>query len=249
MSPQARTAATAAAILAPPAITGQAAHMFPAARTAVTAALTGGGHGSGGGHGEHERGHHGNPGELEAYIALLEEPARAEWQKPDEVVAALALEPGQVACDIGAGPGYFSLRLARAAGNAGQVFAVDVEPRMIELLRTRLEASGVRNVTPVLALPDDPLLPPAACDLILIVDTYHHFPDGPAYLRRLARSLRPGGRIVNIDFQKRELPLGPPVDRKISREAFLADARAAGLKLAGEKEFLPYQYFLILAKQ
>jgi ubiquinone/menaquinone biosynthesis C-methylase UbiE len=78
------------------------------------------------------------------------------------------------------------------------------------------------------------------------VDTYHHFPDGPAYLRELTRALRPGGRIVNIDFHKRDLPVGPPMDHKVSREAFLSDAKAAGLKLVAEHEFLPYQYFLVL---
>ena len=191
-------------------------------------------------------GTHGNPEHLDAYIAKMEEPGRAQWQKPDEVVAALRLEPGQVACDIGAGPGYFSLRLARAVGEAGHVFAADVEPRMLEVLRQRIQSAGSRNLTPVLALPDDPLLPRAACDLILIVDTWHHFPDGPAYLRALAKSLRPGGRVANIDFHKRELPLGPPPESKISREAFLEDARRAGFVLAAEHSFLPYQYFLVL---
>lgn len=196
-------------------------------------------------HGEHH-GKHGNPEDLDAYIARMEEPERAQWQKPDEVVAALGLKAGQVACDIGAGPGYFSLRMARVVGDVGRVFAVDVEPRILEALRKRIEASGARNVTPVLALADDALLPSGACDLILIVNTYHHFPDGPAYLRRLSRSLRPGGRIVNIDFHKRELPVGPPLDHKVSREAFIRDAQSAGLKLVAEHQYLPYQYFLVL---
>lgn len=198
-------------------------------------------------HGEGAHGHHGNPADLEAYIERMEEPDRAKWQKPDQVVAALQLEPGQVACDIGAGPGYFSLRLARAVGESGHVFAVDVEPRILEALRKRVGSASARNVTPVLSLPDDPLLPRALCDLILIVDTYHHFPAGRAYLRRLSQSLRSGGRIVNIDFHKRELPVGPPIGHKVSREAFLQDADAADLKLVGEHQWLPYQYFVVLA--
>ncbi|HZX95672.1 MAG TPA: methyltransferase domain-containing protein [Myxococcales bacterium] len=195
-------------------------------------------------HGQH--GKHGNPEDLEAYIARMEEPGRAEWQKPDEVVRALGLQRGQVACDIGAGPGYFALRIARAVGEDGGVYAVDVEPRILEALRKRLQPTGLRNVTPVLALSDDSLLPPRACDLILIVDTYHHFPDGPAYLRRLGRALKPGGRIVNIDFHKRELPVGPAPDHKLTREEFLQQAAAAGFALVGEHSFLPYQYFLVL---
>ena len=118
---------------------------------------------------------------------------------------------------------------------------------MVEALRKRLRKTGLRNVMPVLALEDDPLVPPASCDLILVVDTYHHFPDGPAYLRRLARSLRPGGRLVNIDFHKREVPVGPPPAQKLTREEFLAQADAAGLALVAEHTFLPYQYFLVLA--
>jgi ubiquinone/menaquinone biosynthesis C-methylase UbiE len=198
-------------------------------------------------HDEHgHRGQHGNPEDLDAYIARMEEPGRAEWQKPDEVLRVLALERGQSACDIGAGPGYFALRIARAVGETGRVYAVDVEPRILEALRKRVQKSGVRNITPVLALGEDALLPPSACDLILIVDTYHHFPDGPAYLRRLTRSLKPGGRIVNIDFHKRELPVGPPPPHKLTREEFLAQAAQGGLELVAEHTFLPYQYFLVL---
>jgi SAM-dependent methyltransferase len=132
------------------------------------------------------------------------------------------------------------------ARTAAQVFAVDVELRMLQGLIKRIVKSGLRNVTPVFAVDDDPLIPLGACDLILVANTYHHFPDGPAYLRRLARSLKPGGRIANIDFHKRELPMGPPVEHKVSRDDFLRDAREAGLDLAEEHDFLPYQYFLVL---
>ena len=193
-------------------------------------------------HAQHH-GHHGNPEDLDGYIAKMEDPARDAWQKPEEVVRALALHAGATVCDIGTGPGYFSLKLARAAGH---VFAVDVEPRMLEALRARLVKDHFKNVTPVLALEADPLLPPASCDLILIVDTFHHFPDGTAYLANLKHALKPGGRIVNIDFQKRELPVGPPVEHKIAREAFLEAAAHAGLAVVEEPTFLPYQYFIVL---
>jgi ubiquinone/menaquinone biosynthesis C-methylase UbiE len=191
-------------------------------------------------------GRYGNPANLDAYIEHLADPARDAWQKPDEVVAALRLRPGQVACDIGAGPGYFTLRLARAVGNAGRVYAVDVEPKILDALRERLAGSGLRNVTPVLALADDALLPAAACDVVLIVDTYHHFPDRAAYLGRLARALRPGGRLVNVDYHKRATPVGPPLDHRLSRETFIEEAQSAGLVVAEEPTFLPYQYFVIL---
>ena len=197
-------------------------------------------------HPEFAEGRFGNPADLDAYLGRLEDPAREAWQKPDQVVDALGLKRGQIACEIGAGPGYFSLRLARAVGEAGQVFAAEVELAIINVLRQRIDSSGLRNVTPVFALADDPLLPPAACDLILIVNAYHHFPDGPAYLRKLLRALRQGGRIVNIDFHKRDLPVGPPLEHKVSRDAFLAEAERGGLVLAAEHSFLDFQYFLEL---
>jgi cyclopropane fatty-acyl-phospholipid synthase-like methyltransferase len=192
---------------------------------------------------DHRHGKHGNPEDIDSYIARMEDPERAAWQKPDEVLRILGLGPGQVVCDVGAGPGYFALRAARQGAD---VFAVDVEPRILQALQKRIAKSGLRNVTPVLGLDDDPLVPERACDLVLVVDTYHHFPDGPAYLRRLARSLKPGGRIANIDFHRRELPVGPPVEHKVARDDFLRDAAAAGLHLAEEHDLLPYQYFVVL---
>jgi SAM-dependent methyltransferase len=191
-------------------------------------------HGGGqGGHGD-PRGRHGNPEDLEAYLARLEDPERAAWQKPDLVVRALRLRPGQTACELGAGPGYFAFRLARAVGRGGRVYAVDAEPRMLEYLAARIRKVRARNVTPVLGLDDDPLLPARSCDVILTVNTYHHFPDGPAFLRRLGRSLRPGGRIANVDFHRRETPVGPPVEHRIAREEFLRQARRAGLTVVAE---------------
>jgi ubiquinone/menaquinone biosynthesis C-methylase UbiE len=176
----------------------------------------------------------------------MEDPDRDAWQKPDEVIRALGVRSGQVVCDIGSGPGYFALRLGRAVGDEGAVFAVDVEPKVLEVLRDRIAKSGLRNVSPILALPDDPLIPRGACDLILIVDTFHHFPDQVVYLRRLGRSLKKGSRIANIDFHKKDLPVGPPSEHKISRDEFITTAATAGFKVKTEETFLPYQYFLVL---
>ncbi|MBI5496127.1 MAG: methyltransferase domain-containing protein [Deltaproteobacteria bacterium] len=188
---------------------------------------------------------HGNPADLGAYIAHLEDPARDAWQKPDELVKALGLKPGQVACDVGAGPGYFSLRLARAVGPTGRVFAVDVEPGILAALVERLTRAKVQNVTPVLGAPDDPLLPAGACDTLLVVDTYHHFPDRVAYLGRLKAAVKRGGTLVIVDFHKRPLPVGPPPERKLSREQVLQEAAQAGWKLSAEHALLPHQYVLV----
>jgi ubiquinone/menaquinone biosynthesis C-methylase UbiE len=191
-------------------------------------------------------GAHGNPRDFELMLGRLEEPGRARWQRPDRLVRALGVRRGQTVAEIGAGSGYFVRRLARAVGARGRVYAVDAEPRMLAVLVEKLRRRGIVNVTPVLGLDGDPLLPERSLDLVLVVNTYHHFPGGPRYLRRLRRLLRPGGRVVNVDFHRHETPVGPPVERRVSRERFLADARRAGLRLVREATFLPYQYVLIL---
>ena len=180
-------------------------------------------------HPAHER--FGNPEHLEEYLRKLDDPARTAWQKPDEVLRALETRPEAVIGEVGAGTGYFTLRLARMATH---VFASDADPRLLEVLRERIAAAGVRNVTPVLGLADDPFLPSARCDLILSVNAYHHFPEAPSYLRRVRRALRPGGRIAVVDFHE-----------KLERARLLRDTEAAGLCVAVEHGFLPQQHFVI----
>jgi SAM-dependent methyltransferase len=192
------------------------------------------------------RGRYGNPVDVERMVRRQLAPERPRWQKPDAVVRALGLGRGAVVADIGSGPGFFTLRLARAVGPEGHVYAVDPEPLVLDRLRERLGAAGVTNVTPVLGQAGDPMLPPGCCDLALIVNTYHHIADGPAFLRRVVRVLRPGGRVADIDWDAREMALGPPIGHRVARAAFLADAGRAGLALETEHRFLPHQYFLVL---
>ncbi|HKQ63383.1 MAG TPA: class I SAM-dependent methyltransferase [Methylomirabilota bacterium] len=199
-------------------------------------------------HDHHRHGRHGNPADLALMLKRQLDPARAAWQKPDRVVAALGLRRGQVVAEIGSGPGYFTLRLARAVGPSGRVYAVDPEPAMLQALRERLERSGLHNVTPILGMGDDPLLPPASCHLALIVNAYHHFADGRALLRRLTRALRPRGRVVNVDWALRETPVGPPLERRVAPDTFVRAARGAGLRLIRTRDLLPHQYFLVLER-
>jgi len=199
-------------------------------------------------HDHHRHGRHGNPADLALMLKRQLDPARAAWQKPDRLVAALGLHRGQVVAELGSGPGYFTLRLARAVGPSGRVYAVDPEPAMLQALRERLERSGLRNVTPILGMGDDPLLPPGSCDLALIVNAYHHFADGRALLRRLTRALRPRGRVVNVDWALRETPVGPPLERRVAPETFIRAARGAGLRLIRARDLLPHQYFLVLER-
>ncbi len=175
----------------------------------------GAGHGAGHSHGPYDKNR--NPVDFARYLGKLEDPEREAWQKPDRVVEALGLRAGDVACDVGAGPGYMALRMARAVGPTGAVYAIDVDPRMIEEIGQRIRATGIENVHPILSAGGRGGLPPRRCQVILIVNTFHHFPDGAAYLKKLAGRLAAGGRIVVVDFQRARLPVGPPPGHKISR--------------------------------
>jgi len=180
-----------------------------------------------------------------AYIASLEDPTRDAWQKPHEVVEAMAIQEGESIADIGAGSGYFALRFAHHVGATGRVFAVDVEPAMVLHLNRRIRETGAWNVRTVLSDADDPLLAPASVDRVFICDTWHHIEKQDVYLERLKALLKPGGQVVMVDFQKRDLPVGPPVSMKIAREDLIRQMDAAGFKLEREHTFLPYQYFLV----
>jgi ubiquinone/menaquinone biosynthesis C-methylase UbiE len=193
-------------------------------------------------------GRHGNPPDVARMIRRQLQRGRAAWQKPERVLRALGVRRGDVVADVGAGPGFWTLPLARRVGRHGHVFAVDPEPAALEVLGQRLAKAGVRNVTPVLGDDASPRLPAGACDLALLVNVYHHFAQPAAFLARVACCLAPGGRLVNIDWADRDTPKGPPAHRRIPPAVFLRHARRAGLTLAGEHDFLPYQYFLVLRR-
>ena len=184
-----------------------------------------------------------------AYIAMLEDPGRDAYQKPHEVLMALNLKEGDIVADIGAGSGYFSFRLAHHVGDKGRVYAADINPDMILHMNRRIRDLGVKNMITVLSDPDDPLLGKASVDLVFICEVWHHIEDQPKYLAQIRHILKPGGRVVMIDFQKKELPVGPPVAMKIAREDLLRQMESNGFRLAKEHTFLPYQYFLVFALQ
>jgi arsenite methyltransferase len=180
-----------------------------------------------------------------AYVAMLEDPSRDAYQKPDEVVRALALRPGEAVADVGSGSGYFALRLAAAVGPSGRVYAVDVDPDMVRHLNRRVRDAGADNVRSILAAPDDPLLPESSVDRFFICDTWHHIEDQAKYLALMKKMLRPGGEVVMIDFKKEATPMGPPLEMRIARDALVKQMQDAGFRLAAEHSFLPYQYFLV----
>ncbi|OFW09937.1 MAG: hypothetical protein A3H96_02725 [Acidobacteria bacterium RIFCSPLOWO2_02_FULL_67_36] len=182
-----------------------------------------------------------------AYIAMLEDPARDAYQKPHEVMMALALREGERLADIGSGSGYFSLRFAAQVGPAGRVYAVDVSPDMITYLNRRVRDAGVDNVRTILAPPDDPLLAGASVDRVFLSETWHHIEGHARYLSVLKKALKPGGQVIILDFQKKETPVGPPMEMRISRDEVVHEFEQNGFRLVKEHTFLPYQYFLVFS--
>jgi len=172
----------------------------------------------------------------------FDDPAREAWQMPAKVIEALGLKPGMSVADIGAGTGYFSMRLAKTSADL-TVFAVDIEPAMVTHLKNRAMSEHLKNVVPVLAGAASPNLPKPV-DLVLIVDTYHHLPSRVAYFRDLRKSLTPAGRVAIIDFRK-ESPEGPPVEFRFSPQQIEDEMRQAGFRLDGAHDFLPRQHFLV----
>ena len=167
----------------------------------------------------------------------LEDPQRDAWQKPDEVIRALNLRAGEVVADIGAGSGYFTRRLAR---EAAKVYAVDVEARTL----ARARASSPRNVNTVLAAAHDPKLSPGSIDTAFLCDVLHRLEARAAYYAKLKSALKPGGRIVIIDFHKKPLPVGPPLEMRFTPEEVTAELAAAGFSPTASHTFLEHQYFL-----
>jgi cyclopropane fatty-acyl-phospholipid synthase-like methyltransferase len=174
----------------------------------------------------------------------FDDPARDAWQMPDRVVEALGLKRGQIVADIGAGTGYFTVRLAKSEA-APKVYAVDIEPSMVRYLRERAGQERLNNVVAVQAAADTPNLPEMV-DLVLIVDTYHHIGGREAYFRKLAKSLKARARVAIIDF-KPDSPEGPPKEFRFTPEQVKSEMSKAGYMLTAQNDFLPWQHFLIFA--
>ena len=179
---------------------------------------------------------------------MLEGPDRDAWQKPDLIMDALRVGEGSVVADVGAGGGWFTVRLARRVGPNGMVYAQDVQAEMLDAIGRRVQREGFRNVKPVRGEPDDPKLPSGALDAALIVDSYHEFPSPVALLSKLAASLKPGGRIGIVNFTKDGGGPGPPISDRPDPQKVIDEAGQAGLRLVSRESFLDFQYLLIFGR-
>ena len=177
----------------------------------------------------------------------LERPERIEEERPDDVVAAMRLRPDDVVADVGAGTGYFTFRFARAVPR-GTVYAVDLQPEMLSLLEARLKKLGLPNIRTIGSTETDARLPAQAVDVIFFADVYHEFSYPREMMQSLVRALKPGGRVVQIEYRGED----PEVPIKRLHKMTVAQCRkemeAVGLVWKETKNFLPMQHFLVFEK-
>jgi len=182
-------------------------------------------------------------------LGLLEGPDRDLWQLPDQIMDTLGVAEGSSVADIGAGGGWFTIRLARRVGTNGIVYAEDIQRQMLEATGRRVAREGLRNVRTVLGSSEDPRLPAGALDAVLIVDTYHELENPDALLRNIAKSLKPQGRVGVVDYKRDGLGPGPALEDRVDAELIVRDAEGAGLKLLRRETFLPYQFMLVFGRR
>ena len=174
---------------------------------------------------------------------------RDKWQKPDEVIAALDLSPGDRVADIGSGSGYFTRRLAPAVAPDGRVYAVDVDAEMNERLGKRLAEEGIGNVEIVLGDYADPKLPDGSIDLVFTSNTFHHIQDRPEYFRNLKKDLAPGGRVAIVDYDGRKGLFVRIIGHYTKKEDLLRDMQEAGYRIVKDHDQLDRQSFVIYAPE
>jgi ubiquinone/menaquinone biosynthesis C-methylase UbiE len=184
-----------------------------------------------------------------AGAAWLDRPERIEEEQPDRALDVLKIARGAVVADVGAGSGYFTVRLSQRVGPAGKVYAADIQPEMLRLLGLRLTRDRISNVTLVQADVDDPKLPAGALDLELMVDVYHEFSAPQTMLRRLREALKPDGRLVLLEYRKEDPSIPIREDHKMSVAEAKLEVEAEGFTLSQVDESLPRQHILVFTKR
>ena len=180
-------------------------------------------------------------------FGLLEAPDRAAWQKPDQIMDAVHVADGSTVADIGAGAGWFTIRLAQRVGPKGHVYAQDLQRLMLDAIKRRVQREGLENVTTVQAHGNDPNLPAKTLDAILMVDAYQEVENRVDYLRNLANALKPTGRIGIVNWKPGRGGPGPDPNERVAQSVVEGDAAAAGLRVIAHED-LPYQYLLVLSR-
>lgn len=174
--------------------------------------------------------------------------SREREEECSTLLKVLGVKPGQTVCDLGCGNGFYALQLAKQVGDRGKILAVDIQPEMLRLLKARADTKNITNVKPILGTLNDPKLPAAAADLILLVDVYHEFSHPEHMLRAMHKSLKPRGRIALVEFREEDpdVPIRPR--HKMSKKQILKEFPPSGFKLVGEFDDLPWQHVMFFAR-
>ena len=178
--------------------------------------------------------------------AWLDRPEREAEEAPSKAIAALRIPPGTVVADVGAGSGYYTVRLSEAVGRSGRVVATDLQPGMLDLIRAKVQRKGLTNVTLVQGRPDDPNLQPSIFDLILMVDVYHELASPQVFVRKLREALKPGGRLVLIEFRLEDPRVPIREVHKMSVSQVREELGADGFQIDRVIDVLPWQHVIVL---
>ena len=179
---------------------------------------------------------------------MLEGPDREAWQRPDLIMDALGIGDGSVVADLGAGGGWFTIRLARRVGPNGLVYAEDIQSQMIEAIQRRVSREQLNNVSTVLGAADHPALPKGRLDAALMVDTFHEVTDRQSLLTNVRAALKPGGRLGIVEYRMDGGGPGPSREERMPPQQVIRAAEDAGFRLMREEQFLPYQYMLVFTR-
>jgi ubiquinone/menaquinone biosynthesis C-methylase UbiE len=180
----------------------------------------------------------------------LERHGRAEDERPEVVLAAMHLRDGDAVAEIGCGTGFFSRRLARAVAPTGTVYAEDIQPEMLDMVRKYASDEGIANIVPVLGNETDPALPAGRMDWILLVDVYHEFQEPAPMLAKIRQALKPGGRVALVEYRAEDdsaAHISPP--HRMSVAQVLREWTPAGFELAERIETLPSQHLFVFTSR
>jgi precorrin-6B methylase 2 len=178
--------------------------------------------------------------------AWLDRPEREREEAPSKAIASLGLRKGDVVADVGAGSGYYTVRLAEAVGPTGRVVATDLQPGMLEILRTRVARERLTNVEVVAGRADDPVLPANTFDLVLLVDVYHELASPQVFVRKLKEALTRGGRLVLIEFRREDARVPIREEHKMSVSQVREELAADGFRIERVIDVLPWQHIIVL---
>ncbi len=179
----------------------------------------------------------------------LDRPEREQEEAPTRLISALGLKPGMVVVDVGAGSGTLSFPMAKRVAPGGKVFAEDIQPEMIAMVRTKAKKLGVSNVTPLLGTTTDPKVPALSADLMIMVDVYHEFDQPYEMVSSMVRGLKRGGRIVFVEYRKEDPNVPIKEVHKMSVSQVRKEMMAFPLAYRGTSEILPRQHIIIFAKR